>query len=139
MTPPEPPDGVTVVVPRQSARELERVLAAGLLAVYRADGGRPSPAAERLLRDLHEAARRPAPPAAADVGSEDPPAVTVEITVAEAAASMGCRPRWIRYLLAAGLLRGRRASARLWLIDSDSLDEYRHGRAHDSNTTTEQG
>ncbi|WP_046503103.1 helix-turn-helix domain-containing protein [Streptomyces odonnellii] len=136
------PDGTVVLaVPHRHARELERILSIGLLAVYRADGGRPSPAAERLLRDLHAAARRPAPAPTADVGSEGPPAPRVELTVDEAAAVMGCRPRWIRTLLGSGRLRGRRVNARLWLIDADSFDEFRHGRSDHvrHETASEQG
>ncbi|MFF0593187.1 helix-turn-helix domain-containing protein [Streptomyces antibioticus] len=52
----------------------------------------------------------------------------MELTVDEVAVAMGCRPRWIRTLLESGRLRGRRVHARLWLIDADSVDEYRFGR-----------
>ncbi|MGW1034315.1 excisionase family DNA-binding protein [Streptomyces antibioticus] len=124
------PDELLVLeVPRTAARDLERILAAGLTAIHRADGGRPTPEAARLLQELHAAAHgRRSPNPTADVGSQDPPPPKVELTVDEVAVAMGCRPRWIRTLLESGRLRGRRVHPRLWLIDADSVDEYRFGR-----------
>ncbi|MFJ4867780.1 helix-turn-helix domain-containing protein [Streptomyces sp. NPDC088757] len=122
-------DPLVLAVPRSAARQLERVFAAGLLAVSRAEGGRPTPEAARVLRELHAAAHghRPLTPAA-DVGSGELPTPTVELTVDEVALAMGCRPRWVRTLAESGRLRGRRVNPRFWLIDATSVDEYRFGR-----------
>ncbi|MGW4021071.1 helix-turn-helix domain-containing protein [Streptomyces sp. NPDC005009] len=130
-TPPDPgvvrllrPDG-SVVIPPELAGEVLRTLVVGATTQARMDGGVIGPGASRLLYQLYEAAQQAHAQGRADVGSRTANHATVEITVAEAALLMGCRPRWIRTLLESGRLRGRRVNSRLWLIDRDSLDHYR--------------
>ncbi|MFI0134748.1 helix-turn-helix domain-containing protein [Streptomyces luteogriseus] len=118
------PDG-SVVIPPELAAEVLRTLVVGATQQARTDGGVIGPAARRLLHQLYEAAQHAHARDRADVGSHTADHPTVEITVAEAALLMGCRPRWIRTLLESGRLRGRRVNSRLWLVDRASLDHYR--------------
>lgn len=120
------PDG-SVLIPPQIAAEVLRTLVVGATAQARNSGGVIGPGARRLLHQLYEAAQQAADRPTADEGSTPPRSASVEITVREAAALMGCRPRWIRTLLESERLQGRRVNARLWLVDRDSLDTYRTG------------
>ncbi|SFD61803.1 helix-turn-helix domain-containing protein [Streptomyces aidingensis] len=99
----------------------------------RADGGRLSPDAERLLIALHRAAETldgsargttPAAPGTVDTGEEAAPA---PLTTGQAADILGCSRRLVRRLAAAGRLRAFRLG-RDWLIDPGTLDDYRFGR-----------
>lgn len=133
MTLPDLPDGVTLVVPRQSARALERIIAAGLLAISRADGGQPTPEAARILRELHNAANGhrhvsvspPAPTATVDSG------LGSMLGTREAAARLGCDTSHVRRLCLSGRLPARRLKGG-WLIDSAALDNFRHGHQEDT-------
>lgn len=128
------PDG-SVIVPAAIAREVLRALTRDLTARVRADGGEVSPGARRLLYALHAAAeahdRAPVVDAVADpmIDTETvPPAPgTVEITATDAAGRLGCSAQYMRTLIRAGRVSGRRAGARLWLVDVASLDAYRTG------------
>ncbi|MFR0359083.1 helix-turn-helix domain-containing protein [Streptomyces sediminimaris] len=115
-------------IDREVAAELLRVITPALTARVRTDGLPLSARTVAVLRQLHDAAERPAGQPTADVGSEDHPTPTVELAVVEAARRLGCRPRWIRTLLESGRLRGRRVHPRMWLVDEASLDELRFGR-----------
>ncbi|MGA5339023.1 helix-turn-helix domain-containing protein [Streptomyces griseoincarnatus] len=127
-------DVVTLTIPRTSARALERILSAGLTAAYRADGGRPSPEAERILRELHAAAqgRRhvsvspPTPTPIVDSGLER------MLGTREAAAVLGCDTSHVRRLCLTGRLPARRITGG-WLIDSTALDNFRHGHEESSS------
>ncbi|URN12498.1 helix-turn-helix domain-containing protein [Streptomyces radiopugnans] len=120
-----------------------RALIRDLTARIRADGGEVGPGVRRLLYALHTAAQRaerPAldnPPAFDSVtapfdssatGSTTTAPGTVGVSVAEAAALMGCSPEWVRALIRRGVLSARRIGARTWEVDRDALDDYRHGR-----------
>lgn len=122
-------------VPRSAARQLERVLAAGLLAVSRADGGRPAPAAAALLQAVHAAAhgRRSSVP-----GTPTPAPATVDhgsgnvLGMREAAARLGCSAEYVRRLARTGRLQARRVGA-VWVVDPEDLDAYRYGRTEDTD------
>lgn len=127
------PDG-SVVIPAANAEDVLRLLVLALDARSRADGGSLGPMARRVLWDLHKAAQRhdSEQPPACDVASDLPALATVEITVTEAAERLGCAQQWVRYLLSEDRITGRKVSARLWLVDAASLDDYRWGaRAED--------
>ena len=122
------PDG-SVTIPPEVAGEVLRALIRDLTARVRADGGEVTPAVRHVLYALHEAAQRPAPPApsSADGTPPEPPA-TVELTAYEAAALMGCSTEYVRRLARSGRVLARRAGT-AWLINPQSLDTYRKGRA----------
>ncbi|MGA5599864.1 helix-turn-helix domain-containing protein [Streptomyces griseoincarnatus] len=123
-----------LAVPRSAARALERILSAGLTAAYRADGGRPTPEAERILRELHAAAQGhrhvsvspPAPTPTVDSGLER------MLGTREAAAVLGCDTSHVRRLCLTGRLPARRITGG-WLIDSTALDNFRHGHQEDTS------
>lgn len=103
------------------------MLVRDLDAQARANGGHPSPAARRLLFALHEAAvrddeERPG------FGAETPTTRhgSVEIGAGEAAVLLGCTPQYVRRLARSGRITARRCGP-VWLINSASLDAYRHG------------
>ncbi len=114
-------------VPPDVAAELLRLVLPALNARVRADGAPLSGRTIAFLHALHSAAERPIPAPTAGSGSEDPHPATVELTVDQAAALLECQPRWVRQLIADRRIRARRAGARLWLVDADSLDAYRRG------------
>jgi excisionase family DNA binding protein len=124
----------SVIVPPTVAGEVARILFAHLDARARADGGELSTAARRLLVELQAAAQHTdhspvfdsvtAPFDSAATGSPTAPAGSV--STAEAAALMGCSPRWIRELCESGRLPAERVGARVWRIDRAALDHYRH-------------
>ena len=129
-------DGTVVLtVPLSSARQLERVLAAGLLVVSRADGGRPTPEAARILRELHNAAhggRRFAPePVIVTPGTVDPRVRTL-FGAAQAAQVLGCTAKHVRYLCRAGHLRAQRVGT-AWLITPEDLHAFRIERREGTN------
>jgi excisionase family DNA binding protein len=97
-----------VFVPDRLAVELFRLLRQALVVRGRTTGEIPTPAAIALLSALHTAANRPARALQPTVG-------TVEVSVDGAAAALGCSPRRIRQLAAAGRLPGRKVG-RAWLI-----------------------
>ncbi|GHA19688.1 helix-turn-helix domain-containing protein [Streptomyces echinoruber] len=79
----------------------------------------------RLLYALHTAAQRTdAFDSTAATGSTPRPSGTV--SVAEAAALMGCSPRHVRALITDGRLSAKRVGARVWAVDADALDHYQH-------------
>lgn len=121
----------SVVVPPEQAREVLRILVVGIEVLVRANGGQLSAPARRLLYALHDASTHPG---ASGSGSDSRAHVTVgEVSVGEAAAVLGCSDRRVRQLILAGLLTARRAGARVWLIDPNSLDAYRFGEPHDED------
>ncbi len=120
-----------VVVPPSVAGDVLRALVRDLTARVRADGGEITPGVRRLLYALHTAAQqteleydRRTAPHSADTGTA--PHTPGTVAVAEAAALMGCSPRHVRALIGAGRLPARRVGARVWGIDRDALDHYRH-------------
>ncbi|MEU3277294.1 helix-turn-helix domain-containing protein [Streptomyces antibioticus] len=124
----------SVIVPATVAGEVLRALVRDLTARVRADGGELSPRVREVLYALHTAAQRAdafdsvtAPFESAATGSTPRPSGTV--CVAEAAALMGCTPRHVRALITSGRLPAERVGARVWAIDADALDHYRHHRA----------
>ena len=127
-------DVVTLTFPRTSARALERILSAGLTVAYRADGGKPTPEAARLLQELHAAAQGhrhvsvspPAPTPTLDSGLER------MLGTREAAAVLGCDTSHVRRLCLTGRLPARRITGG-WLIDSTALDNFRHGHQEDTD------
>lgn len=96
-------------------------------AQARANGGQPSPSARRLLWALHDAAVRvdDGPARFADE-TPAPRSGSVEIGAGEAAELLGCTPQYVRRLARAGRITARRCGP-VWLINSASLDAYRHG------------
>ncbi|NJP72167.1 helix-turn-helix domain-containing protein [Streptomyces sp. C1-2] len=124
-----------LAVPRSSARALERALAAGLLAVSRADGGRPTPEAARILRELHNAAHGhrssvpgtpPAAPTTVDSGLRE------VLGMGEAAAVLGCTPEYARRLARTGRLPAQRVGG-VWAVRPEDLDALRYGRTEDTS------
>jgi len=110
-----------VVVPRSLAAVVFSAVVLHLDARTRADGGAITPEARTLLRDLHRAASGTTTPAPATV-------VTSRVVgVAEAAAVLGCNPRYVRKLCLAGRLPATRNRGG-WVIEAHALDDYRHGR-----------
>lgn len=123
----------SVIVPASVAGDVLRALVRDLTARVRADGGEVAPGVRRLLYALHTAAQRAeafdsvtAPFESAATGST--PRASGTVCVAEAAALMGCTPRHVRALIADGRLSAERVGARVWAIDADALDHYRHHR-----------
>ncbi|MFJ4794145.1 helix-turn-helix domain-containing protein [Kitasatospora purpeofusca] len=127
------PDG-TVLIPPDVARELLRPLVVGLAARCRADGTNLSPRTVRLLHALHNSAEHQ--PCSA-TGTSDAVPASVELTAPEAAELLACSPEYVRRLVRAGRIVGRRAGP-AWLIDPASLDAYRHGAAHAHPAPAEQ-
>jgi excisionase family DNA binding protein len=122
-----------VVIPPGEAREVLRLVLIGVEARVRADGGEVSPQLRRILYALHDASqlKDDGPAAGAGSGSAAGPPGRLELSVGQAAKLLGCSPRWVRQLVLAGRLTGRRAGSRTWLIDPTSLDDYRHGGTHE--------
>ncbi|KPC91906.1 helix-turn-helix domain-containing protein [Streptomyces albus] len=124
----------SVIVPATVAGEVLRALVRDLTARVRADGGEVAPGVRRLLYALHTAAQRveafdsvTAPfDSTSATGTAPRPSGTV--SVAEAAALMGCTPRHVRALITSGRLPAERVGARVWAIDAEALDHYRHDR-----------
>jgi excisionase family DNA binding protein len=111
------PDG-SVVVPAGLAAAVLRLLALELAGEVRATGGTLTPGAADLLRALHEASQRPQAAASLVTTGREPLADADGCSVAEAAAQMGCSRQWVRYLLAAGRLPGRRSGG-VWVVHLD--------------------
>jgi excisionase family DNA binding protein len=123
-------------VPRSALRQLERVLALGLLAESRATGARPTEQAERLLRQLHTAAQTrvssvagtsTAAPATVDLGF-----ASRVLCMEEVAAVLGCSVEYARRLARSGRLRAQRVGAN-WAVHPTDLDAYRYGRQEDTS------
>ncbi|MGA5108698.1 helix-turn-helix domain-containing protein [Streptomyces pseudogriseolus] len=128
-----------LAIPRSAARALERILSAGLTAAYRADGGRPTPEAERILRELHNAAHGhrssvpgtpPAAPATVDHGFAG-----CVLSAGEAAALLGCTPEYVRRLARTGRLRAHRVGG-VWAVRPEDLDAFRYGRREGTDGIT---
>lgn len=142
MTPPElaallQPDG-SVVIPAGTAGEVLRCLVRDLTAQAREHGGQASPAARLLLSALFEAAQqdeaRPSTDSSA-IGTVPAGCVTVK----QAAQHLECSPRWVRHLAGRGVIKAERAG-RAWLIDRQSLDDYRrNGRSGDDGHAVARG
>ncbi len=122
-----------VIVPAAVAGDVLRALVRDLTARVRADGGEVTPGIRRLLYALHTAAQHAdafdsatAPFDSSATGT--PPRTSGTVSVAEAAALMGCTTRHVRTLIAAGRLPAERVGARVWAIDADGLNHYRHHR-----------
>lgn len=104
-------------------------MAAGVFAVLmrhcKTEGDRHgaalSPDMHALLLALHRAASGTPTPAPATV------VTSRVIGVAEAAAVLGCNPRYVRKLCHAGRLPATRITGG-WVIEATALDDYRHGR-----------
>ncbi|KDN75237.1 hypothetical protein DF19_25120 [Streptomyces olindensis] len=131
-------DLLTFQLPRTDARQLERLLALGLLAEARTSGARPSAQAERLLRQLHNAARTH--PSFVPETPTDAPA-TVDhgfasraVSIEEVAAVLGCSVQYARRLARTGRLRAQRVGEHgPWLTTPAALDAYRYGRQEDTS------
>lgn len=131
-------DLLTLQLPRTDARQLERLLALGLLAESRATGGRPSTQAERLLRQLHQAARTH-PAFAPETPTASPATVDHGIasrvmSMTEVAAVLGCSVQYARRLAQTGRLRAQRVAEHgPWFTTPAALDAYRYGRQEDTS------
>ncbi|WP_155059737.1 excisionase family DNA-binding protein [Streptomyces blattellae] len=128
----------SVIVPASVAGEVLRALVRDLTARVRADGGEVAPGVRRLLYALHTAAQRAdafdsvTAPFDSTAATGTAPGQSGTVCVAEAAALMGCTPRHVRALIADGRLSAERVGARVWAIDADALDHYRHHRQRDA-------
>jgi excisionase family DNA binding protein len=107
------PDG-SVVVPADLAAVVMEILVLKLAGEVRATGGSLTPSARELLVALVEASQRPEVPADLVVANPQ----VAGVSVAEAAARMGCSRQYVRRLLAAGRLAGRRSGG-VWLVHLD--------------------
>lgn len=128
------PDG-SVLIPPDVAREILRPIVRDLAARVRADGVPLSPRTVAFLVALHNA---DAHPASSAPGTTLAAPVTVEMTARQAAALLACSSEFVRRLARSGRLKGHKAGP-VWLIDSASLDAYRHGEPHDRSTRTRAG
>ncbi|MFH8404845.1 excisionase family DNA-binding protein [Streptomyces sp. NPDC018019] len=129
-------DGAVIILP-SVAGEVLRALIRDLTTRVRADGGEVPASVRQLLYALHTAAQRAeafdsvtAPFDSSATGTTPDPSGTV--SVAEAAALMGCSTRHVRALIASGRLPAERVGARVWAIDAAALDHYRHHRTGDA-------
>lgn len=108
------PDG-SVTVPAEVVGDVLRALIADMTARARTAGALPSPVAEQLLHALYAGKQRHedggAPP---DTPPGAPPAALGR-SVREVADEMGCSPQYVRRLLAAGHLAGRRTPGG-WIV-----------------------
>lgn len=111
-----------VLVPDRLAVEMFRLLRQALMVRTRTTAEVPSAAAIALLKALHIAANRPA-------RVRQPPAGSVEVSVAVAAAALGCSERHVRRQLAAGQLRGHK-HGRDWVVACPLAD------VHDGQSAT---
>jgi hypothetical protein len=98
-----------ITLPAEVVAQLERLAARGLFVEARTNGVDPQPGIGRLFAEV-ERARHATPTRPAD------PAQPAVVTVAEAARLMGCNVSWVRHLLGARRLRGRKAAG-VWLVD----------------------
>ncbi|MFJ9536628.1 helix-turn-helix domain-containing protein [Streptomyces sp. NPDC101225] len=125
-------DLVTLQLPRQAAGQLERIIQAGLIRLSRVDGGRPTPEADRIMRQLHAAAhgRRfapeppPTPPAKVDHGLRN------VFAAGEAADVLGCTAKHVRSLCRDGAFPNawRVSLTGPWMIPADDLHAFREKR-----------
>jgi excisionase family DNA binding protein len=99
-----------VTLPASVVAQLQRLAARALVVEARSNGLDPQPGIGRLLTEVERARR------AAQLQAEQPTA-PASISVAEAARQMGCTPGWVRQLLLAGRLPGRRSGG-VWLVDT---------------------
>lgn len=125
------PDG-SVTVPAAVAGEVLRRLVRDMHNELCSTGGRPSPAARRLLDALYVAAERYRRPVAeADPSfveeSESAGSSTVELTVADVVERLACSAQWVTTLARRGRITGRRIG-RTWLLDAASVESYRNTR-----------
>jgi excisionase family DNA binding protein len=120
---------VDVSVPAALAGEVYAALVLGLAVRVRRDGARLSPATQRLLADLRDAADRHARGCATATDLRVSFVQRETMTTAEAATRLGCTQTRVRALAASGRLRGRR-TARVWLLDPRSVNAYRVQRGH---------
>lgn len=132
-----------VVVPDDVAGELLRLVLLAAREEQRRSGRIPSTRLVDLAQQLHTADRRhatgvphhqrraiatssattAAPAPMLDAGSSD----HTSLTVAQAAAVLGCGRQWVRNLVRRGKISARRPGLRAYAIDSQSLDAYRFG------------
>jgi excisionase family DNA binding protein len=124
-------------IPPAVAKDLVRLLVLALETRVRADGGEVGPAGNRVLMALMESSRSTDPAAVTTATirtiASNPSVITtetIELTVAEAAERVGCKPDWIRKLRQSGKITGRRVGQRTLLVNAGSLDDYFRG-AHD--------
>lgn len=123
-----------VIVPAAVAGDVLRALIRDLTARVRADGGEVTPGIRRLLFALHTAAQHAetfestTAPFESTAATGSAPGRSGTVCVAQAAALMGCTTRHVRALIAAGRLPAERIGARVWAIDADALNHYRHHR-----------
>jgi excisionase family DNA binding protein len=125
------PDG-TFVVPDNLANDVLRRLVRDMHNEARGLGVIATPAAQRLLDGLYEAAERHRRPLAeADPAfakeSESAGSSTVELTVTDTAGRLECSEQWVRQLARRGRITGRRIG-RTWLLDAASVESYRTTR-----------
>ncbi|MFE6742325.1 excisionase family DNA-binding protein [Streptomyces tubercidicus] len=124
----------SVIVPPGVASDVLRALVRDLTARVRTDGGELSPKVRQVFYALHTAAQRAdtfdsvTAPFEPTTGSGSAPGPSDTVCVAEAAALMGCTPRHVRALIAAGRLPAERVGARVWAIDAAALHHHRHHR-----------
>lgn len=111
----------TIAVPDYLADEVCRALVFAMNAWARDLGVVASPSAQRLLADLYAAAEHHRRSTAASPVDEEDQALAPAAdawTVREVADRMGCSTRWVRHLLAAGRLPGRRSGG-TWIVYVD--------------------
>jgi excisionase family DNA binding protein len=123
----------SVVVPASLAGSVRRILVRDLAQHIRSDGGAPSVGARQLLYALaraearHELGRGHSNDGS-DSGTTDQAGHTLELSTQQVAEAIGCSASFVRRLCRSGLLNGRRAGRRTWLVDAASLDAYRYRR-----------
>jgi excisionase family DNA binding protein len=107
-----------VLIPRDLAGPVGRLLAYAINRRNREDGVGPTPRMVALLRELDAVARSPygSTPSAGASGDES------WLSIAEAAAAMGCSPQYVRRLCRAGRVTARRVG-REWLVSLPKPDQ----------------
>lgn len=133
-------DLVTLQLPRQDVRELERALKTGIIRLAQRDGGRPSPVTARILQQLHTAATRPGFPdetPSAQPATVDHGFASRAVPMVEVAAVLGCSVQYARHLARTGRLRAHRVGEHgPWLTTPADLDAYRYGRQEATHGVT---
>jgi excisionase family DNA binding protein len=118
--PPTPAPPAQLTIPPELARPLARIFVLGLAELARRDGSPPLvPGLAAFLAALDRSASGTVPGMLDAHGNW--------VGASEAAAVIGCSPRYVRRLAGSGRLIARR-SGRDWLIDPQSAQDYRNDR-----------
>ncbi|MBK6040825.1 helix-turn-helix domain-containing protein [Streptomyces sp. MBT55] len=105
----------SVLIPAVLADPVLRILLRDVSARVAVDGGKVAPGVSGLLWALKAAADQAEAEAGSAPGTPAERPVSVEISTAEAARELGCSEGYVRRLVRAGRLRGRKVGP-VWLV-----------------------